>query len=174
MSKGSDNLAQKLGQFLERYNLNFKKEVCIGKNKARYDFFIETSTPIALEFDGENHFKPNSHFFKTTESFDNYKKNDNAKNELSRLGKVHLIRTTNEKLTLIELEKLFEGFEYLLEEGATDATDKKESYEEKRKAYKKAASDYRHEQYLKFAEKKRAATKARKISEADSKRNKKN
>ena len=101
-------------------------------------------------------------------------KNDNAKNELSRLGKVHLIRTTNEKLTLIELEKLFEGFEYLLEEGATDATDKKDSYEEKRKAYKKAASDYRHEQYLKFAEKKRAATKARKISEADSKRNKKN
>ena len=44
----------------------------------------------------------------------------------------------------------------------------------KRKAYKKAASDYRHEQYLKFAEKKRAATKARKISEANSKRNKKN
>lgn len=173
MSKGADNLEQKLGQFLAKYNLAFKKEVAIGKNKARYDFFIETSTPIALEFDGVNHSKPNAHFFKTTEAFDNYKKNDNAKNELSRLGKVHLIRTTNENLTLTELEKLFEGYESLLEEGVVE-NKKKSSYEERAEASKKAASDYRHRKYLEFAEKKRAAAKIRKESEAELKREKRN
>lgn len=173
MSKGADNLEQKLNQFLKKYNLTFKKEVCIGKNKARYDFLIETEPPIALEFDGENHFKPNAHFFKTTEAFDNYKKNDNAKNELSRLGKVHLIRTTNENLTLKELEKLFEGYEYLLEEGVVEDK-KKNSYEERAETYKKAARDYRHRKYLEFAEKKRIAAKARKESEAELKRKKRN
>ena len=172
MSKGADNLEQKLAQFLEKYNLNYQKEVCIGKNKARYDFLIPTTPPIALEFDGENHFKPNTHFFKTTEAFDNYKKNDNAKNELSRLGKVHLIRTTNEALTLAELEVLFEGYEYLLEKGAGDATEKKSSYEASKEAYKETARDYRHRKYLEFAEKKRAAAKARKESERNNKKQK--
>ena len=170
MSKGSDNLEQKLTQFLKKYNLNYKKEVCIGKNKARYDFFIETEPPIALEFDGENHFKPNTHFFKTTEAFDNYKKNDNAKNELSRLGKVHLIRTTNEALTLAELEVLFEGYEELLEKGATNATKKKNNYEDRKEACKEAARNYRHRKYIESAEKKRAATKARKDSERENKK----
>ena len=164
MSKGADNLEQKLAQFLKRYNLNYKKEVCIGKNKARYDFFIETEPPIALEFDGENHFKPNTHFFKTTEAFDNYKKNDNAKNELSRLGKVHLIRTTNEGLTLKELEVLFEDYEELLEKGVANASKKTNSYEARKEAYKEAARSYRHRKYLECAEKKRAAAKDRKNS----------
>lgn len=152
MSKGSDNLEQKLSIFLERYNLTFKKEVSIGKNKARYDFFIETEPPIALEFDGFNHKKPNAHFFKTTEAFDQYKRNDNAKNELSRLGKVHLIRTEKEDLSLEELEELFEGYETLLEKGVRIA-DQKEDYEARRK---EAARNYRHKKYLESREKRKA------------------
>lgn len=151
MSKGADNLEQKLGQFLQRYNLDYKKEVSIGKNGARYDFFIDTEPPIALEFDGFNHKKPNAHFFKTTEAFDQYKRNDNAKNELDRMGKVYLIRTENETLTLEELTKLFEGYEFLLEKGVKIAN-QKEDYKARAK---NAAKDYRHKKYLESREKRK-------------------
>lgn len=51
MSKLSDEIEYYLLQYLKKYNLDLKKEVNAGFN-SRYDFYIPTSPPIAIEVDG--------------------------------------------------------------------------------------------------------------------------
>lgn len=51
MSKLSDEIEFYLKRFLKKYNLDLKKEVDAGF-KSRYDFYIPTSPPIAIEVDG--------------------------------------------------------------------------------------------------------------------------
>lgn len=163
MSKGSENVKQHLTTLLKKYSITFEEESDIGINKSRYDFKINTEPPIVIEFDGANHKKANDHFFKTTEAFENYKRNDNIKNLLSSLGKNHLIRIEDEKISYEDFEELFEGYEELLLKGTTNASkEKKESYSEKRN---KAAADYRHKKYLELREKNRAYQANKKTSE---------
>ena len=165
MSKGSENVKQHLTTLLKKYSIDFETETGVGMNDSGYDFQINTKPPIVIEFDGQNHKKANNHFFKTATAFENYKRNDNIKNLLSSLGKTHLIRIEDEKISYAEFEKLFEGYEELLMKGTTNASkENKESYKEKRN---KTAADYRRKKYLEFREKSRINKKNKNSSETE-------
>ena len=112
-------------KYLEKICFSYKiplfKELKSGSKK--YDFYIPTLPPIVVEVDGEQHenTKVDKFFFKTLEQLENYRENDNERNFLFNIGKIHLIRiksniffSFSEFIDLLEETKTFE----LLDKGA--------------------------------------------------------
>jgi hypothetical protein len=60
--------------------------------KMRYDFYIPTCPAIAIEYDGDQHDKFNSHFFKSIDSWIEAGDRDEMKNTLSIQNDIIMIR----------------------------------------------------------------------------------
>lgn len=84
----------KINKFLISNGLEFKRqfkfEGCRNKNKLPFDFYIP-SLDICIEFDGEQHFKPNTHFG-GIDSYNRLKINDAIKDDFCQKNNIKLIR----------------------------------------------------------------------------------
>ena len=95
-------LTQSHGEFqietlLKQNNIEYKKEysVSIDGTQYRFDFAIIKNNKVQwfIEFDGEQHFKDNSHFlWNSTDSLEDIQKRDNIKNNYCKQNGLSLIR----------------------------------------------------------------------------------
>lgn len=78
------------GDFQREYIFNDLK---YKKVPLRYDIsFIWQGQRICVEVDGEQHFKSNNYFFKTTEKFKHMQENDRRKNQYCIINSIPLYR----------------------------------------------------------------------------------
>lgn len=81
-------------KILKSENIKFitqkKFENCKNINYLYFDFFLPEHN-ICIEYDGEQHYKPNKHFG-GIESLNKIKKNDNIKNDYCKNNNIELIR----------------------------------------------------------------------------------
>lgn len=73
------------------------------------------------------HEKFNSFFFKSIESFQNYKNNDKLKNTLGLLNNCFLIRIKDEKITFAQFKKLLDEYDHVLKEGHDENYERKKA-----------------------------------------------
>ena len=87
----------KIEQLLKEFNMDYKKEyaVKIDNNWYRFDFAILKNNQIQylIEFDGEQHYKDNSHFlWNSSDKLKDIQKRDNIKNNYCQQNNIPLIR----------------------------------------------------------------------------------
>ena len=120
LSKAQIHMSKLLKKISKSYNVELIEELVEG-NK-RYDFYFTSFPPIVIEVDGMNHHfsKADGFFFKTTEQLLKYKKNDAERELFNTLGKIKLIRFSDQDFpSLSELLDIFEqtGILEILEKG---------------------------------------------------------
>lgn len=117
LSKGHLHLKSLLKTFCKLHDLELLTEVKEGD--LRYDFYIPTSPPIVLEFNGSQHNleQADGFFFKTTEALLHYKKNDVFRRQLHSSGRIILIEIDNENIGYDELEMLLLKHQKVIERG---------------------------------------------------------
>lgn len=120
LSKAQIHMSKLLKKISKSYNVELIEELVEG-NK-RYDFYFTSSPPIVIECDGNQHTinKADGFFFKTTEQLLKYKKNDAERELFNTLGKIKLIRFSDQDFpSLSELLDIFEqtGILEILEKG---------------------------------------------------------
>lgn len=116
MSKGADNLKQKIQEYMRKY----KYIKVTYENKAifnlRWDIVINTKIPIVFEFQGQQHYKFTAFFHKDVEGSKRSKEYDNLKRNLNTSGKVKLIEVNKSDLTFLELCDLLEPYKKIISE----------------------------------------------------------
>ena len=116
MSKGADNLKQKIQEYMRKY----KYIKVTYENKAifnlRWDIVINTKIPIVFEFQGQQHYKFTAFFHKDVEGSKRSKEYDNLKRNLNISGKVKLIEVNKKDLTFLELCDLLEPYKKIISE----------------------------------------------------------
>lgn len=120
LSKAQIHMSKLLKKISKSYNVELIEELVEG-NK-RYDFYFTSFPPICIEVDGNQHAinKADGFFFKTTEQLLKYKKNDAERELFNTLGKIKLIRFSDQDFpSLSELLDIFEqaGILEILEKG---------------------------------------------------------
>lgn len=109
---------QRINELLLQNNILFIQEYKFQDSdisKLRYDFAILDNNyiPIRLiEFDGEQHYKPNE-YFGGEEAFQIRKKHDNLKNQYAKEHNIPLVRIPYYELNNINLEMIM-GDEYII------------------------------------------------------------
>lgn len=96
---------------LKENNIKYKKEYTIKINNTyyRFDFVIlneQEEVQYFIEYDGEQHFKDNSHFlWHNKEQLSNIMKKDELKNNYCKDNNIPLIRIpyTHKKIKLMDL-----------------------------------------------------------------------
>lgn len=80
--------------FLESNNINYEYQKtfddCIFINRLRFDYYLPDYN-LCIEFDGKQHFEPNS-FFGGIESFEQLKLKDKCKNDFCLIKNINLLR----------------------------------------------------------------------------------
>lgn len=120
LSKAQIHMSKLLKKISKSYDVELIEELVEG-NK-RYDFYFTSFPPICIEVDGNQHAisKADGFFFKTTEQLLKYKKNDAERELFNTLGKIKLIRFSDQDFpSLSELLDIFEqtGILEILEKG---------------------------------------------------------
>ncbi|EHO19763.1 hypothetical protein HMPREF9466_01694 [Fusobacterium necrophorum subsp. funduliforme 1_1_36S] len=93
LSKGHLHLKKLLETFCKLHELELMTEVKEGD--LRYDFYIPTSPPLVLEFNGIQHKmdSPDGFFFKTTQDLLHYKKTILSENNYIKLEESFLLKS---------------------------------------------------------------------------------
>lgn len=120
LSKAQIHMSKLLKKISKSYDVELIPELSEGSK--RYDFYFTSSPPVVLEIDGNQHAinKADGFFFKTTEQLLKYKKNDAERELFNTLGKIKLIRFSDQDFpSLSELLDIFEqaGILEILEKG---------------------------------------------------------
>lgn len=106
---------------LEKNHIHYKKEYTfsdllgIGGGHLRYDFaFLDDNNQVIrlVEFDGPQHYKISSGFFKSEEKFEKIQKHDNLKNQYALSHNIPLVRIPYKERDNITLD-LIMGDKYL-------------------------------------------------------------
>lgn len=102
-----------MGKLLKKISKSYDVELIpeLAEGSKRYDFYFTSSPPVVLEIDGNQHAidKADGFFFKTTEQLLKYKKNDAERELFNTLGKIKLIRFSDQDFpSLSELLDIFE------------------------------------------------------------------
>lgn len=113
-----------MSKLLKKISKSYDVELIpeLSEGSKRYDFYFTSSPPVVLEIDGNQHAinKADGFFFKTTEQLLKYKKNDAERELFNTLGKIKLIRFSDQDFpSLSELLDIFEqaGILEILEKG---------------------------------------------------------
>jgi len=101
----------KIKHFLDRHNINYTHQykVLIDNKSYYFDFYLPDYN-VLIEYDGEQHFKPNNNFG-GKEELENIQKRDKIKNNYAKANKINLIRIPYYKFDEIEsiLTNLIKG-----------------------------------------------------------------
>ena len=120
LSKGHLHLKKLLETFCKLHELELMTEVKEGD--LRYDFYIPTSPPLVLEFNGIQHKmdSPDGFFFKTTQDLLHYKKNDSFRKQLHKSGRIILIEIEDENIEYDTLEKILLKYQEIIKKGSNN------------------------------------------------------
>ena len=90
MSKNEERILELCKKFNIHGSMQYKTELCKDKSYLPFDFFIENK--YIIEYDGEQHFHPNTFFDDTEDSFFIRRSHDLIKNKYCFDNNIPLIR----------------------------------------------------------------------------------
>jgi len=100
---------KEIRNILEKNNIKYESQKtfpnCKHKQLLKFDFYLPNHN-IIIEYDGEQHFKPNN-FFGGDESFKNTQIRDNIKNEYCKQKNINLLRIKYDEKIIDKLSQFF-------------------------------------------------------------------
>ena len=89
--KGEEEIEKILIKYEITYEREYRIDDCRDSKSLPFDFYIP-SLNMCIEYDGEQHFKLNSHFNKTEEDLKGTQKRDNIKTQYCKDNNINLLR----------------------------------------------------------------------------------